>query len=66
METLIQHYGRTCRRYRFQVVYPVAADLVAGRMEMGAQVAGAALYFENEWASAVALACSLGFDKEMR
>jgi hypothetical protein len=66
METLIQHYGRTCRRYRFQVVYPVAADLVAGRMEMGAQIAGAALYFENEWASAVALACSLGFDKEMR
>jgi hypothetical protein len=66
METLIQHYGRTCRRYRFQVVYPVAADLVSGRMEMGAQVAGAALYFENEWASAVALACSLGFDKEVR
>ncbi|MNT48202.1 hypothetical protein D3C72_1849710 [compost metagenome] len=43
METLIQHYGRTCRRYRFQVVYPVTATLRPGRIDMGQQVFGATL-----------------------
>ena len=66
METLIQHYGRTCRRYRFQVTYPATAAMVCGRIEMGARVVGAALYFEHEWADAVLAACSLGFDKETR
>ncbi|WP_183042061.1 phage tail protein [Aeromonas veronii] len=66
IESLIQHYGRTCRRYRFQVTYPVTAALVCGRIEMGARVVRAALYFEHEWADAVQAACSLGFDKETR
>lgn len=41
METLIQHYGRTCRRYRFQVVYPVTGHLRTGRIDMSQQVFGA-------------------------
>lgn len=43
METLIQHYGRTCRRYRFQVLYPAVAYLHAGRIDMGHQVFAASL-----------------------
>ncbi|MFM4910818.1 phage tail protein [Aeromonas dhakensis] len=43
METLIQHYGRTCRRYRFQVVYPVTGTLRFGRIDMSQQVFGATL-----------------------
>lgn len=43
METLIQHYGRTCRRYRFQVVYPVTGTLHPARIDMGQQVFGASL-----------------------
>lgn len=43
MQTLIQHYGRTCRRYRFQVVYPVAATLQHGRIDMSHQVVAASL-----------------------
>ena len=43
METLIQHYGRTCRRYRFQVLYPAMGYLHAGRIDMGHQVFAATL-----------------------
>ena len=43
METLIQHYGRTCRRYRFQVLYPAVGYLHAGRIDMGHQVFAATL-----------------------
>ena len=43
METLIQHYGRTCRRYRFQVLYPAMEYLHSGRIDMGHQVFAAAL-----------------------
>ncbi|MCS3459239.1 phage tail protein [Aeromonas sp. BIGb0445] len=43
MSTLIQHYGRTCRRYRFQVVYPVSATIHHGRIAMSQQVFGASL-----------------------
>ncbi|MNR41391.1 hypothetical protein D3C85_1597730 [compost metagenome] len=43
METLIQHYGRTCRRYRFQVLYPAVGYLHAGRIDMGHQVFTATL-----------------------
>ncbi|WP_368164319.1 phage tail protein [Aeromonas sp. R6-2] len=34
MEALIRHYGRTCRRYRFQVVYPQRGQLQHGRIDM--------------------------------
>lgn len=40
---LIRHYGRTCRRYRFQVVYPQAATVHAARIDMSQQVFGASL-----------------------
>ncbi|MDM5065544.1 phage tail protein [Aeromonas salmonicida] len=43
VETLIQHYGRTCRRYRFQVVYPVAGVLRPGEFSMTQQVFAATL-----------------------
>lgn len=43
METLIQHYGRTCRRYRFQVLYPAVGYLHPGRIDMGHQVFAATL-----------------------
>ncbi|WAF68471.1 phage tail protein [Aeromonas dhakensis] len=43
METLIQHYGCTCRRYRFQVLYPAMGYLHAGRIDMGHQVFAATL-----------------------
>ncbi len=43
METLIQHYGRTCRRYRFQVLYPAMGYLHAGRIDMGHQVFAATI-----------------------
>ncbi|MGL5497548.1 MAG: phage tail protein [Aeromonas sobria] len=43
METLIQHYGRTCRRYRFQVVYPVVGQLGYGQFDMGQEVFAARL-----------------------
>ncbi|HDZ9210377.1 phage tail protein [Aeromonas dhakensis] len=43
METMIQHYGRTCRRYRFQVLYPAMGYLHAGRIDMGHQVFAATL-----------------------
>ncbi|MGL5177256.1 MAG: phage tail protein [Aeromonas veronii] len=43
METLIQHYGRTCRRYRFQVLYPATAYLHSSRIEMGQEVFAATL-----------------------
>ncbi|MFM1649100.1 phage tail protein [Aeromonas salmonicida] len=43
METLIQHYGRTCRRYRFQVLYPAVGYLHTGRIDMGHQVFAATL-----------------------
>ncbi|MFQ2101869.1 phage tail protein [Aeromonas sanarellii] len=43
VETLIQHYGRTCRRYRFQVVYPVAGVLRPGEFSMAQQVFAATL-----------------------
>ncbi len=43
METLIQHYGRTCRRYRFQVVYPVAGHIGYGQFDMNQEVFAARL-----------------------
>ncbi|MGL4923282.1 phage tail protein [Aeromonas sp. 30P] len=43
METLIQHYGRTCRRYRFQVVYPVAGHIGYGQFDMSQEVFAARL-----------------------
>lgn len=43
MMELIQHYGRTCRRYRFQVVYPQAATLHPARIDMSQQVFAASL-----------------------
>lgn len=43
MMELIQHYGRTCRRYRFQVVYPQSATVHAARIDMSQQVFGASL-----------------------
>lgn len=43
METLIQHYGRTCRRYRFQVVYPVAGHIGYGQFDMSQEVFAASL-----------------------
>lgn len=43
VETLIQHYGRTCRRYRFQVVYPVAGVLRPGEFSVNQQVFAATL-----------------------
>ncbi|MGL6369376.1 phage tail protein [Aeromonas hydrophila] len=43
MTELIQHYGRTCRRYRFQVVYPQAAVVRAARIDMSQQVFAASL-----------------------
>ncbi|MOA25246.1 hypothetical protein D3C78_1459590 [compost metagenome] len=43
MQTLIQHYGRTCRRYRFQVVYPVKAVLHHARIDMNQEVFAASL-----------------------
>lgn len=43
METLIQHYGRTCRRYRFQVVYPTVGYLTGGEFGMTQEVFGARL-----------------------
>lgn len=61
METLIQQYGRTCRRYRFQVTYPVHTTLGMGRIDMAHRVRVASLHIENEWARAVQHACLLGF-----
>lgn len=43
METLIQHYGRTCRRYRVQVLYPAMEYFHPGRIDMGHQVFTATL-----------------------
>ncbi|MND72460.1 Phage tail protein [compost metagenome] len=43
MQGLIQHYGRTCRRYRFQVVYPVKAVLHHARIDMNQEVFAASL-----------------------
>ncbi|RQM78609.1 phage tail protein [Aeromonas jandaei] len=43
METLIQHYGRTCRRYRFQVIYPVAGYIGYGQFDMSQEVFAARL-----------------------
>jgi GAF domain-containing protein len=43
MMVLIQHYGRTCRRYRFQVTYPQAATVRAARIDMSQQVVAASL-----------------------
>lgn len=43
IETLIQQYGRTCRRYRFEVVYPVTGHMHFGRIEMSHQVCSASL-----------------------
>lgn len=43
IETLIQQYGRTCRRYRFEVVYPVTGHMHTGRIEMSHQVSSASL-----------------------
>lgn len=43
MQTLIQHYGRTCRRYRFQVVYPISATLRHARIDMNQEVFAASL-----------------------
>lgn len=43
MQTLIQHYGRTCRRYRFQVVYPVSVTLRHARIDMNQEVFAASL-----------------------
>lgn len=43
MQALIQHYGRTCRRYQFQVVYPVRSTLHTGRIDMCHSSHGASL-----------------------
>lgn len=43
LNVLIQHYGRTCRRYRFQVVYPQPLRLHARRFSGSYQVFGAKL-----------------------
>lgn len=43
MQGLIQHYGRTCRRYRYQVVYPVKAVLHHARIDMNQEVFAASL-----------------------
>ncbi|MFM5556711.1 phage tail protein [Aeromonas rivipollensis] len=43
MQALIQHYGRTCRRYRFQVVYPISATLRHARIDMNQEVFAASL-----------------------
>lgn len=65
IESLIQHYGRTCRRYRFKSSYEVTTHIGApGAIEMTHQVATAIFYIENDWAQQVQLACSLGFTEE--
>ncbi|AEY01472.1 phage protein [Oceanimonas sp. GK1] len=43
LQVLLQHYGRTCRRYRFQVVYPKQLRLHAARFSGSYQVFGAKL-----------------------
>jgi hypothetical protein len=43
LKVLIQHYGRTCRRYRFQVVYPRPLHLRARRFDGSYQTFGAKL-----------------------
>lgn len=43
LQTLIQHYGRTCRRYRFEVVYPQRVSITAARFGGSHQVFGASL-----------------------
>lgn len=61
IETLVQHYGRTCRRYRFKATYTLHSTLDTGYIDMSAEVSSAAHYFENTWAKAVQEACALGF-----
>ncbi|QTL95528.1 phage tail protein [Aeromonas jandaei] len=62
IESLIQHYGRTCRRYRFKSSYEVTTYIGApGAIELTHQVATASFYIENDWARRVQIACSLGF-----
>ncbi|WP_019934043.1 phage tail protein [Oceanimonas smirnovii] len=43
LQVLIQHYGRTCRRYRYKVVYPQPLRLHAARFSGSYQVFGAKL-----------------------
>lgn len=43
LQGLILHYGRTCRRYRFQVVYPATAALHHARIDMNQGVYAASL-----------------------
>lgn len=43
MAALIQHYGRTCRRYRLQVVYTATATLRPARFGQSLQVFAASL-----------------------
>ncbi|WP_429076449.1 phage tail protein [Aeromonas hydrophila] len=61
IETLVQHYGRTCRRYRFKVTYKLHSTLDTGYIDMSGEVSAATHYFENDWAKAVQVACALGF-----
>lgn len=65
IESLIQHYGRTCRRYRFKSAYEVTTHVTApGAIELTHQVGTAFFYIENDWAEQVLNACSLGFTEE--
>lgn len=43
VNTLIEHYGRTCRRYRFEVTYPIHIQLLAGHFAATYQTIGATL-----------------------
>lgn len=43
LQTLIGHYGRTCRRYRFEVTFPLKVQLNHGRFDGSYQLIGASL-----------------------
>jgi len=43
VQTLIQHYGRTCRRYQFEVVYPLPVQVRHARFDGSYQLFGASL-----------------------
>ncbi|GHA05540.1 phage tail protein [Oceanisphaera arctica] len=43
LQSLIEQYGRTCRRYQFEVTFPIKVQLNHGRFDGSYQIIGASL-----------------------
>lgn len=64
LQSIIEVYGRTCRRYRYEVTYPTRQSFRAGCFDVGSQVSVAVLSSDADFTELgyrVEQCCLLGF-----